>query len=414
MAACSPDFSLDMLPREILILILAELPDVRALYQLIRASPAACRLYTAVGAEVLERVLARSVPPQIHELIRLAVAVSTSTPTSPIAPSFAAFLDRHIRPAADDHDYFPSSPPLGQVCGGEKELRRVLLVARRIACLTPICIAGYRERCLSITPSHRTECGGGSSQGAASKPWKERFEGTPYRPQDVGPPTWIEEQRVVRGLWRLQVFHELKTALSEDRTGWPEEDRQRAADVTPEDLFDGWRQQLEELLTVVDFVRERMTKPGEGFAIRDRDMRLPNPPAGDDDDAAPSWPVLRQPPLVDAWPGWARRLNAPAAAWAFFSHLHTNPRSPIRGVEFWPFRRLGLAIWGREKLAKLELTNPAGLAASKGPLRSRKDVEFTWRSLLPGEYLVRLEQGLEEDWQNAGRRTLSNHDAERS
>ncbi|KAK2051687.1 hypothetical protein LY76DRAFT_673941 [Colletotrichum caudatum] len=400
-AACSPNSSLDMLPREILILILAELPDVRALYQLIRASPAACRLYTAVGAEVLERVLARSVPPQIHELTRLARAISASTPTSPIAPSFTAFLDQHIRPAADDDEYFPSSPPLGRVRGGEKELRRVLSIARRIACLTPICIAAYRERCLSITPSHKTERGG-PPQGSASKPWTDRFEGAPYRPQDVGPPTWIEEQRVVRGLWRLQVFHELKTALSEGRTGWPDEDKQRAAGMTPEDLFDGWRPQLEELLTVADFVRGYTAGPGveEGFAVRDRDMRLPNPPAGDDE--APSWPVLCQPPPTDAWPGWARRLNAPAAAWAFFSYLHASPRSPIRGVEFWPFRRLGLAVWGREKLARLELTNPAGSAASRGPLRGREDVEFTWRSLLPGEYLVRLEQGLEEDWQNAG------------
>ncbi|KAK1589892.1 uncharacterized protein LY79DRAFT_556023 [Colletotrichum navitas] len=401
MAACPPTVSLDVLPREILILILAELPDARALYQLIRASPAACRLYTAVGAEVLERVLARSVPPQIHQLIRLVGVIRTSTPSSPIAPSFQAFLGQYIRPAADDKEYFPLAPPLSQTCSGEKELggvRKLLLIARRIACLTSLCIASYRERCLSITPSHRTERGG-SSCGMTSKPWEERSDGIPYRPRDVGPPTWIEEQRVMRGLWRLQVFHELKTASSEDRTRWSERDKREAADMTPEDFFDVWGPQLEELLTVVDFVREYTTKPEERFALQDCDMRLPDPPTGNG--SAPSWPVLCQAPPTDAWPGWTRRLNTPPTAWAFFGHLHTNPRSPIRGVEFWPFRKLGLAIWGREKLAKLELTNPAGVAASKGPLGSREDLEFTWRSLLPDDYLVRLEQRLEEDWQDS-------------
>ncbi|EFQ31464.1 hypothetical protein CGRA01v4_11055 [Colletotrichum graminicola] len=401
MATCPPTVSLDVLPKEILILILAELPDVRALYQLIRASPAACRLYTAVGAEVLERVLARSVPAQIHQLIRLVGVIRTSTLSSPIAPSFQAFLGQYIRPAADDKEYFPLSPPLSQICSGEKELgavRKLLLIVRRIACLTSLCIASYRERCLSITPSHKTEREG-SSYGIASKPWEERSDGTPYRPRDVGPPAWIEEQRVVRGLWRLQVFHELKTALSEDGTGWSERDKREAADMTLEDLFNGWGPQLEEVLTVVDFVREYTIKPEERLAVQGCDVRLPDPQT--DNGSAPSWPVLCQAPPMDAWPGWTRRLNAPPTAWAFFVHLRTNPRSPIRGVEFWPFRKLGLAIWGREKLAKLELTNPAGVAGSKGPLGSREDVEFTWRSLLPNDYLVRLEQRLEEDWQDS-------------
>ncbi|KAK1997338.1 hypothetical protein LX36DRAFT_657637 [Colletotrichum falcatum] len=407
MAACPPTVSLDALPGEILILILAELPDVGALYQLIRASPAACRLFAVVGAEVLERILAQSVPRQIHELVRLVGAVSTSAPRSPIAPSFRAFLDQYIRPLEDDKEYFPSAPPIGQTCSGEEGLggvRRLLLIARRIACLTPFCIASYREACLSIKPSHRTERED-SSYGITSKPWREHFEGAPYRPQDVGPPTWIEEQRVMRGLWRLQVFDELKRALSADRTGWSELDKQQAADMTPKDLFDGWRPQLEELITVVDFVREYTTKPGERLTIRDCDMRLPDPPT--DDGSVPSWPSSSQAPPADAWPGWSRRLNAPPAAWAFFSHLRANPQSPIRGVEFWPFRKLGLAIWGREKLARLELTNPAGVSASKGPLRSRRDVEFTWRSLLPDEYLARLEQGLEEDWRNSGGRGVA-------
>lgn len=391
--------SLDDFPREILIKILTDVADLKALYHLTRAFPAAYRLFNAVGPEILEHVLTESVPRQLHELVRLVGAIRMWTPRNPMAPSLETFLSQYIRSAEYDKEYFPCAPPLTQSFNDREELgdiRRLLLIARRIACLTPLCISYYRDRCMSVTLSHKVERRG-VYYGSAMKPWRERYDGKHYQPQDIGPSTWVEEQRVMRGFWRLQVFQEFKRAVSEGRTGWVAESNQQAYKMAPETLFEGWRLQLEEVLTVTDFLKEYAIESKENTAIQAHTISLPKPRSEGEPTA--SWPVLAEAPRPDAWPGWTSHLNAPSAAWSFFGHLHINPRSPIRGVDFWPFRQLGLAIWEREKLIRLELMSPVGASAGRGPLRGRGDQEFTWRSILSEGYLAEVERRLEEDWQ---------------
>lgn len=50
-----------------------------------------------------------------------------------------------------------------------------------------------------------------------------RLTGTaPYKPRDAGSPSWIEEYRVYRALWHLQLCADLLVAA--DRLGWPQSD----------------------------------------------------------------------------------------------------------------------------------------------------------------------------------------------
>lgn len=38
------------------------------------------------------------------------------------------------------------------------------------------------------------------------------------------PPSWIEEQRVTRAFWRIQIFHDPQKAAAASLLNWPEED----------------------------------------------------------------------------------------------------------------------------------------------------------------------------------------------
>ena len=49
-------------------------------------------------------------------------------------------------------------------------------------------------------------------------------ESRPYQPHNTGPLSWVEEQRVVRALWRIQFLSELKLARNEGRLNWTGDD----------------------------------------------------------------------------------------------------------------------------------------------------------------------------------------------
>ena len=66
-----------------------------------------------------------------------------------------------------------------------------------------------------------------------------------YQPQDSGPPTWAEEQRVYRALWRLQLFFDLQQAAALDlqqstsamsNLNWPQRDLQSLLNLVPEQI----------------------------------------------------------------------------------------------------------------------------------------------------------------------------------
>lgn len=50
--------------------------------------------------------------------------------------------------------------------------------------------------------------------------WQQKPEEKPFPVQDIGAPTWIEEQRVLRAFWRVQLFHDLKTVVNTCLLRW--------------------------------------------------------------------------------------------------------------------------------------------------------------------------------------------------
>ncbi|KAK1675013.1 hypothetical protein BDP55DRAFT_553319, partial [Colletotrichum godetiae] len=273
-------------------------------------------------------------------------------------------------------------------------VRGILLTARRICCLTWACLEYYRSQWSSVTPAHLESP---FRWGAGyEKPWRQNPRGTLYQPQPIGPACWMEEQRVMRGFWRLQLLFEVNIALSEGRLDWTLKDSQR--EITPDVLFQGWTWQREEFLTVVDFVDYIQG----GLILSSDSQCLPVPPKGYG--SAEKWPDPVFPGVID--PRWLReeisRLQPPS--WMFYmAHIVRNPLSPIRGVPFWPYRQLGVTIWEEDKLEALEILSykPHASKARSGPT-STSDRIFTWRSLLSPELIAKLQMDMEEDFQTNG------------
>ncbi|CCF41918.1 hypothetical protein CH063_02711 [Colletotrichum higginsianum] len=395
--------NLDHLPTEILEQILFSITDLRSIYHLVTASPTASRVFESseVGPKALDHALAASMSPHVVELVRRVGLVRTVTPENSLASSLRDFAERYTQcQGGKDSSLNLAAPSLARSLRGQPPqlVRGILLTARRICCLAWACLEHYRGQWSSVTPAHLER---GFAWGAGGeKPWRQvPPPGKPYKLQPVGPPCWMEEQRVMRGFWRLQLLIDLKLAVSEGRVDWALEDSQR--EMSPEILFAGWTWQKEEFLTVVDFVDRVQGGP----VLTQGSQRLQAPPPGCK--SAKKWQDPALPGVVD--PRWSREeiSKGRPPCWTFYIvRLLRNPFSPIRGVPFWPYRQLGLVIWDEDKLEALELSyKPYASRGSKLPTSSSDQV-FTWRSLLSQELIAELQRNMEENFQKNGFRFM--------
>lgn len=389
--------NLDHLSTELLERIFFDITDLRSIYHLVTASPTASRVFKSseAGPKILDHVLALSMSPHVVDLIRLVSLVRIATPGYPPAPTLEAFVEKYTR-CRDDRDskLVPEAPSLADTLRDQPPhlVRGVLLTARRISCLTWACLEYYRASGSSATPSHQGDRPLGGDGFINRKPWRQEFlPGKPYKPQPLGPPCWMEEQRVMRAFWRLQLVIELKRAASEKRLDWALEDGKM--EMSPEILFAPWTWQEEEFLTVVDFIDHFHG----GSILTQQRHGLPPPPANYA--SASEWQDPPVPGVIDE--RWSREQlsKGQPPCWSFYwIKIRAVSTSPIRGCPFWPYRKLGLAIWEEDKLEALGLS-PWTRVTGK---RQWGNPVFTWRSLLSQELIDQLVRDMEEDFQKNG------------
>lgn len=324
--------------------------------------------------------------------MRLVALVRTCTKEYPPAASLEAFTAQYIAPANPGHRAALQAPvpPLVSIykqSPSSSSCSELLTKSRQVAQVTASCLAYFRGRCLVCRPHHSVNHT--DSYAHSPKPWRERFPTVPYKPLDVGPPSWVEEQRVARALWRLQLLLELKRASADGRlSAWADPDTARIQTMGIEDLFGGWHGQLEELLTIdhvlglLDF-NEVLKEQGIADPWPDEAM----PPLDGDDSDRNHW-------------SWATHLVFSAPGYTDLRHMISHIRSPIRGAPWRPFRELGLTILNKEKLMRLELAPRIADSPPPGahPLHWFMGNQYvTWRSLLPPAVLNSVEAALEEE-----------------
>lgn len=396
------------LPVPIMEYILKLLPDLPSLHSLHNASPTVASLLheDGVAPVIIEAIISQS-PPQIQFLIRTIALLqwcpgsgsTNAANDNPLPSSWDAFtspynqFDRGGRPIPTGYGdiHLPKSIPPSILC-------HILGLSTRVRQLTHACLHDMIARCMALEPMHLKTPRFQYRRVAKFEHRQRRPPGLPYQPVDSGTPSWAEEQRVARAVWRLVLFFELRDAVVvRGLLDWGEEDARRLRGLGAEEFWDGLliggeRMELE---TAVKWMFPASTAPGN--------ERLPLWR----DSSSVSWgkwicccPESR-PATEEEWKDAEKCFNrfySPGYAFGkqAIARLHS---SPLRHVDFAVFRPYGFAIWDLKRMMALGfLESFSRDDVAQNPLLSESNLFFTWESILTKDQSEEVERKQREQW----------------
>ncbi|KAJ5461213.1 uncharacterized protein N7458_002765 [Penicillium daleae] len=397
---------MEVLPFEILLDILSRIDDPTSLYNLLLASPAASRVFDHDGLQLTRALFTKdNTCDQSWETISLMAMIDSCTLPYPNLDAFVAgFIHDTIRqlrlprigePLSTSRPLphgLPDNAPVSTI-------RRVLSIHAQISHLTVACLEHYLEIFNALRPENAADPEVRySTHPKSTQPWRQRFEGVKAPVSNYGSPTWEEEQRVSRALWRIQSFYDLCTAASQSRLGWPAEDVVRLQGMKARDLFVKWdlQYEAEEIQTVTEYLDyTRATKlviPYDSYdsSSASKPRRLPwlrHP-------VEQWWPTRRRPdphPITQLY-----EIDYATFGLRQIQLLAEWRASPLRTVKFDSYRRLGFALWCHKRvqaigLAPLNLNLPGGINLSLW--------HFAWRSILDPREVEEVETRLQKEWE---------------
>ena len=348
------------LPSPLPLMILKQLEDFRTVHYLLRASPAAAAIFENYDCEITEVILGDLVP-SLQRLPRLIVLIR-SKPTSLRAQCDSVEVFEEFRKTVLFNADVGSSP-LTPSTAKHAAIRSLVATGSHVQCLSTCFFETNIEWLNEIEPY----C---SKNAWPVQPWKRvpGPEHTPYKIMRCYAPSWIEEQRVHRALWRIALYFDLRTitglhvgqdptlsyisAKQGPRIVWYR-GYQRFREA-PRITFPSW--EVQEIDTVFEFLSERSISElqnlpyiqSESFGVLQR-MPVANTEAA-------QWQQLSS-DLQDPGPGFEYLRSKERE----LSFLNDNDgyqiASPREEEDFNPLRRLCMCIWDKEKLARLGLAD---------------------------------------------------------
>ncbi|KAL2020403.1 hypothetical protein VTK56DRAFT_8446 [Thermocarpiscus australiensis] len=364
--APSADLSaLEQLPAELLIKVLRLSPDLTALHSLLLASPAITRVFSQAARDITDAVVSASLPLPTQAAVGAVMRIRAS------AHDCRSAADVSILAQEKDPRPLPSAAATPAL------LRRFVALAHEIHVLAHACLENYIDRCLALRPARLRDPN--FRYPGTGTAWLARPEGEPYEVPAQEPPSWIEEQRVLRDMWLAQVFYETQLARLKGRLGWTEGEMRVLEGLSAVDFYhlSGYRR--EQMLTVVDFLDRRSC---ERRARSPPAFRMPQPRAkeGNFHLVCSPEPVFAS-SKEDKWGQGPAHLDRAPMAWVFQRRLAADWRSPLRCITFEPYRAYGFAIWDHKRLVSLGFFSEDKARALMEPC----GLYFTWRSILTDE-----------------------------
>ncbi|KAL2217027.1 hypothetical protein M432DRAFT_550535 [Thermoascus aurantiacus ATCC 26904] len=353
------------LPAPILEMILELLDNLLSLHNLHDASPVVALLLheDGVAPPIFEAIMSRSIPKQILVLIRWTALIQWKCPNDDAPAFFSSWeafgaymrnveLYMVVKDYACGRDHLPKSTPPSVLC-------RIHQMAVRVRLLAHQCMHKMIDRCMALEPS-RLQKGLKFqylrySSFSNRKPREYRPAQIPpgeqYQLVDAGPPSWVEEQRVCRAIWRLIMFLKLRDAVigtktKKTRWNWSEDNIHRLQSLQYDDF---WRPfipfrtcQIHELKTVAEYLFSSisMTPQTEQYQYPSFLSTIPTEFSRVCCRCPPTF--KSKPASEETWGQSKRDVNSAAPGFSFVSHnLGTMPKSPLRYIEFRVFRRFG-------------------------------------------------------------------------
>ncbi|KAH8674194.1 hypothetical protein BX600DRAFT_536868 [Xylariales sp. PMI_506] len=375
---------LEGLPAELLAEIMVQLPDLVSLANLIEASPSAYRLFNVRASQVFDAVLSSGLTHRFTcGLIRIATVLRSNALPAHVQNLgvFESLLRRetslvNYEDDSDDPNTGPPwpYPPLAILANTSAAiLHGVLATNRKITRTATHCLAVVLEQFRSHLPRRLVD--------TDLKSTHEQFWRTPpvlcqLKPpeapvmvRDIGPPTWVEQQRVLRAFWRVQTFYEVQNAALKSFISWKMDklDHQSLLPLIPFDEGtkpeESWNNGAvfeHDLIDIALYYNSQnmVITPDSGVA-------WPTPtPTGESD-----YETLDN--LSSPTYAWFRNISR--RSWAYWS----APAPPIMPSTFERFMRLGFAIWSRERMVGIGLLPPADEW-----LEALPSLFVTWSSVL--------------------------------
>lgn len=393
------------LPVPILESILGFLPDLSALFYIYNASPTVASVLRLEGVAplVIEIIMVRSsMPRETHVLIRTVALLRWGSSFGfentvceyPLPSSLAAFQRSYEQnvsssPKKYGEKHLPRSTPPFILC-------RLLALYTHVHCPTHYYLHDLIAHCLTLKPERVAHPRLRYKLRGTLEKMQKRPEGLPVQPVNIGAPSWIEEQRVLRAMWRMVLFFELRYAISINGCGWAEEDIQLLQGMNLENF---WEKFLsvggkEEMMSVAEWV----------FSA---DAALVVPVAKGRYGPLPPWMIspsplskmsihcckLSRPVTGEEWSQEDWDLCGESRSSRLFGLVQRHWPSPLRYVDLSVFRPYAFAIWDEDRLEALGfwVLNRSGTSES--------DVLFRWLNILLKEQLEEVQKTQRINWE---------------
>lgn len=299
------------------------------------------------------------------------------------------------------------------------EVRDMVEMAHKIHAVTHACLDYYVEKSMAVKPERWDECLPAFDHSQVGK----QPEGLPIQPKAYRPPTYLEEQILIRLLWRLQVMINIRNSDKQNLLEhWPQENR-RSVNVWNVDFAfhmftdysnteglsptynDSWNPncEKEQFLSLMEYIVDvtaarRDMLPG----VKELEAFLKNLPVevykgGYHAACLPQNLILQTrtgPTTIDDLLSAAvsidEMVEKPPAGWRLYNEMTRDHRYHYSGVPYEPYRKYGFAFWQAERMANLGFKDREGWPDDDDHETVLRERYFVWQSILRGIDMSRL------------------------
>ena len=367
------------LPEELRIKIMKLSTDPFSLQSLAHASPAMGRVLDRYPLEIVEVVLEATVPLKTRRLMGAVLKARFSV--FPVSMSEAQTVTKTDSTMATDE---MRSSGLDRAATA---VRSLLASAANVHAWSHTCLEHLIRKSMELRPSTLIKTGAGYI-------YPEKFEKAEsrkdYLPQDTGPPSWVEEQRMIKSFWQLEFFLQLQGAGHKGRLGtnWPRQEVDVLSQSSADGFYDVLSYQREQILTACDFLGAVTSGTITSVeAVHDNAYNLPT--IRWVEGAVSRWSCAE--PLSfernkDTFSQGPENLDETTWAYRFYRAMSSKDGCLCGSVltlvyPFQTWRKYGFAIWDDKRMVDLGMRHPRTASFISNSI----SYSFRWWSILKEE-----------------------------
>lgn len=378
------------------LMILESIEDLSTLSYLLQSSAAANVIFERYYCKIVEAILSNFAP-QLQRLLRTIITVRSDRLSIASEVISSATLDIFVRARVWNDS--AGAKPLSNVTVSLVVVRSIIKSAGRVQQVVASFFEEFLDRVNNIKPLYLPDksydffhyC-----DVLSEKSYRAKLpEGCRYDTIKCGLPSWIEEQRVYRALWRIQLYFDLamitKPSLGATSQAWDLLHSLGPPGVwaKPKSRWvvgEQWEWELGEINCVYGYLCEISNVTTIPSAHRSHLSELPvtEPKSVT---VPKSMPYLDDILFKSSHPTTYLDRSSPGVKQ--FQSIQYVFGPTLQYSRFEPFQRLGFHIWESERMAGLGLIKRLLCDGHPRPVRNGRtdfDYYFRWNSLVVEEW----------------------------